>query len=242
MLRTEKGTYCDTVTSADSRVIIKTSRDTYPASEARIIRQQLLDYAYSLTVSPLKTARFLGAHVLESAVRDRFVVRHSQEKIKGTQLDQLPYAERMSQTAAVIAAILHSPTRPRRPDLLAVPLDAKPANFIVTPRGEPVLVDIYPPLYWDMSDQVRYGGQTTMSDQDKESANEYYGNRIGVVARMAALSIDLDIDHAREAQMHDATQNRRWYDELLPGGLSDLERTNVRERTHELLVLAHSVA
>ncbi|HSW66904.1 MAG TPA: hypothetical protein VLI54_07250 [Bacillota bacterium] len=232
----DQGDYCQVTVSADKKTTIKTSRDTYKVSTAREIRQHLLNYSYDLLKGPLKTARFLGAHVLESGARgDRFVVRHSQETVQGTRLDRLPYEERMLRTAAVIAAMLSSPSRPRRPDLLLAPLDAKPANFIVTPKGEPVLVDVYPPFYWDAQDQVRYGGYTRMNDQEKLHANQYYGSQVGVAARLAALAIGLDTHTPPAVQIQAALDERAWHDQLLPDNIPDGTRQQIWENTQLLL-------
>lgn len=136
-------------------VVVKEGREVLSATQASNTIANVIEYDRQLSSATMHTPKLLGANVVPLA-RGKATIRVRQEFIPGKKLSEMEPGERVEPTRRVLGSIASMPATRLRG--LITPIDAWSDNFIVSPKGTTVFVDITPPMVRDAKGHFDYPG------------------------------------------------------------------------------------
>jgi hypothetical protein len=209
--------------------VVKTSLRTFDTPfEAEESAEQIVDYAAQLTEELVPMASLHSTSVV-GGDGDGYHVRHTYSLVDGPSINRLPQADLRRTVSEVISLVVGMSTL-RHPDVLAVPIDAKPQNFHIDAQGSPLLIDIFPAL-------SRHGDGSFPLERLTLTPGRIFpwsmGTKSGVVAKLLSASIDRG-DTLRQKVGHLLTTTDEWCYDMLPidvhPQVKDRVRRNIRMR------------
>ena len=162
-------------------VAIKTSRHDIPEAQAWELHDDVLRYAAELQTEPLPVASLRGVWLSPSPSPDGplYRVAHAVSIIRGPSIGRLEQDAKQQAIATVLGCVGAMACQRGDPDVLRLGIDSTIRNWHINDQGQPVLIDIYPPLLKRRNGQLPVGPIPA----NYPHFTRYMGTKSGVIAR-----------------------------------------------------------